>query len=103
MEKPKITHILAGTATISLPILVLLIFLVGIEELAFSSAIIAGFIGIITCIIIITLQTLRIKKIQNFVEKDLVLKIQTKFSLVNQTLLRLLPKYKLNLHYGNIK
>ncbi|MAQ55485.1 MAG: hypothetical protein CMM82_01185 [Rhodospirillales bacterium] len=74
MEKPKITHILAGTATISLPILVLLIFLVGIEELAFSSAIIAGFIGIITCIIIITLQTLRIKKIQNFVEKDLVLK-----------------------------
>ena len=54
--------------------MVLLIFLVGIEELAFSSAIIAGFIGIITCIIIITLQTLRIKKIQNFVEKDLVLK-----------------------------
>ena len=66
MEKPKITHILAGTATISLPILVLLIFLVGIEELAFSSAIIAGFIGIITCIIIITLQTLRIKKILGF-------------------------------------
>ena len=74
MEKPKFIHILAGTATISLPVLVLLLFLVGIEGLDISSAIVAGFIGIIICIIIATLRTLRIKKIQNFVEKTSELK-----------------------------
>tara|TARA_B110000116_G_scaffold268780_1_gene283480 strand:- start:433 stop:1812 length:1380 start_codon:yes stop_codon:yes gene_type:complete len=70
MEKPKIIHILTATATISLPILVLLIYLVGIDGLAIASAIVAGLIGIIICVIIATLRTLRIKKIQNFVEKN---------------------------------